>query len=447
MPRVENDAHQCVLLLMPTTSYKAQAFLDAARALAVDVVIGTERRQALETVLPGHSLTIDLRRPERTERAIAALAARRPLRAIVGTDDETTVLAARVSRALGLPHNSPEAVLAARDKHAMRTRLAEAGLAGPAFRLLSVHADAATAARRTRYPCVLKPLGLAASRGVIRADDAGEFATAFRRIGKILRARGVRRKGDVDARHVLVEEYMPGDEVAVEGLLDGGRLHVLAIFDKPDPLVGPYFAETIYVTPSRHPAAVRRSVVRETERACNALGLSEGPVHAELRIHRRTVRVVEVAARTIGGLCSRVLRFGAGISLEQVVLRHALGLGTADLRRERAAAGVMMLPIPKAGILRGVAGIDAARRVPGIVDVTLTIPRGAEVVPLPEGDRYLGFLFARRATPAGVEAALRRAHRRLTIEIEARGSVRRRVRRGGDPPDPRAARLSRTTAQ
>jgi len=432
---------------MPTTSYKAQAFLDAARSLGVDVVIGTERRQALETVLPGHSLTIDLRRPERTVRAIAALAARRPLRAIVGTDDETSVLAARASSALGLPHNPPEAVLAARDKHAMRTRLAEAGLAGPAFRLLSVHADAATAARRARYPCVLKPLGLSASRGVIRADDAAAFVAAFRRIGRILRARPVRLKADVDTRHLLVEEYMPGEEVAVEGLLDAGDLHVLAVFDKPDPLVGPYFAETIYVTPSRQPAAVRRSIARETERACRALGLSEGPVHAELRIDRRAVRVVEVAARTIGGLCSRVLRFGAGISLEEVVLRHALGLGTTGLARERAAAGVMMLPIPRAGVLRAVTGIDAARQVRGIVDVALTIPRGAEVVPPPEGDRYLGFLFARRATASGVEAALRRAHRRLTIEIEAKPPLRTPKRRVGDPPDPRGARLSRTTAR
>jgi biotin carboxylase len=418
MPRHENDTRPCVLLLMPTTSYKAQAFLDAARALDVDVVIGTERKQALEAVLPGHSLTIDFGRTDRAVRAIVALAARRRLRAIVGTDDETAILAARAAHALDLPHNPPEAVLAARDKHAMRTRLAEAGLAGPAFRLLSVHADAATAARRAPYPCVLKPLGLAGSRGVIRADDPAEFVAAFRRIARILRARDVRRKIDVDARHVLVEEYMPGDEVAVEGLLDRGRLRVLAVFDKPDPLVGPFFAETIYVTPSRHAPAVRRAIARETQRGCGALGLRDGPVHAELRIEGRDARIVEIAARTIGGLCSRILRFGAGMSLEEIVLRHALGLD-AQGARERAAAGVMMLAVPRAGILRAVRGIEAARSVPGVVDVVVTIARGASVEPLPEGDRYLGFLFARRATPAGAETALRRGQACLSIDVDA----------------------------
>jgi len=418
MTRVEVQGRDCVLLLMPTTSYKAQAFLDAAQSLAVDVVVGTERRQALEAALPGHSLTIDLRRADRTVAAIVSLARRRPLRAIVGTDDETTMLAALASRAVGLSHNSPAAVLASRDKHAMRKRLAGAGLDGPEFRLVSIHADAATAARRAPYPCVLKPLGLAASRGVIRANDAVEFTAAFRRIARILRGRDVRRKAGIDARHVLVEEYMPGREVAIEGLLEGGRLHVLAVFDKPDPLVGPVFEETIYVTPSRHPTSIQRAVERETAKACTALGLTEGPVHAELRIHRRAARIVEVAARTIGGLCSRVLRFGAGISLEEGVLRHALGLGTSGLRRERAAAGVMMLPIQRAGILREVVGIEAARRVRGVVEVTITLPRGSAVVPLPEGDRYLGFAFARGATPRGVEAALRRAHARLRIDIE-----------------------------
>ncbi len=445
MPRHENDTRPCVLLLMPTTSYKAQAFLDAARALDVNVVIGTERKQALETVLPDHSLTIDFGRSDRTVRTIVALAARRPLRAIVGTDDETAILAAQAAHALELPHNPPEAVLAARDKHAMRTRLAEAGLAGPAFRLLSVHADAATAARRAPYPCVLKPLGLSGSRGVIRADDPAEFVSAFRRIVRILRARDVRRKV-VDARHVLVEEYMSGDEVAVEGILDRGRLRVLAIFDKPDPLVGPFFAETIYVTPSRHAPAVRRAIARETERGCVALGLRDGPVHAELRIDGRDARIVEIAARTIGGLCSRILRFGAGMSLEEIVLRHALGLD-AHGARERAAAGAMMLAVPRAGILRAVRGLEAARSVPGVVDAVVTIARGASVEPLPEGDRYLGFLFARRATPAGVETALRRGQACLSIDIDAARKATRPALRDGDPPDPRAARLSRTRAR
>ena len=212
---------------------------------------------------------------------------------------------------------------------------------------------------------------------------------------------------------------MPGVEVAVEGILRAGTLDVLAVFDKPDPLVGPYFEETIYVTPSRLDAPTLARVHDVTGRACAAIGLVEGPVHAEVRIDGARVWVIEVAARSIGGLCARALRFGAGIALEELILRHALGMPLDDLARERAASGVMMLPIPRAGVLRAVHGQDAARAVPGVTGLEITVPRGRPVVPLPEGDRYLGFVFARGEAPADVEASLRAAHAALGIDIEA----------------------------
>jgi hypothetical protein len=218
---------------------------------------------------------------------------------------------------------------------------------------------------------------------------------------------------------VLVEEYVPGVEVAVEGLLRGGELELLAVFDKPDPLVGPYFEETIYVTPSRLDGATLARVGDVAARACAAIGLVEGPVHAELRIDGARVWVIEVAARSIGGLCARALRFGAGIALEEVILRHALGMPLDGLTREHAASGVMMLPIPHAGVLRAVDGQGAARAVPGVTGVEITVPRGRRVVPLPEGDRYLGFVFARGETPADVEGALRIAYDALEIHIDA----------------------------
>jgi biotin carboxylase len=241
---------------------------------------------------------------------------------------------------------------------------------------------------------------------VIRADDDAEAATAARRAARI-----------ADGGPLLVEEYVPGVEVAVEGLLTSGYLHVLAVFDKPDPMEGPYFEETIYVTPSRLPASPVADVERVTADAATALGLTEGPIHAEVRVDDRRVFVLEIAGRSIGGLCARTLRLGAGISLEEVILRHALALPLEDLTRERAAAGVMMLPIPRSGTLVAVRGQEAARSVPGVVGLELTIPRGRPVQTLPEGDRYLGFVFARGADPAVVEAALRAAHAHLDVEI------------------------------
>ncbi len=263
---------------------------------------------------------------------------------------------------------------------------------------------------------MLKPLGLSASRGVLRVDDAASFSEAFRRVAAILADPEVRKRGG-DCEHLLVEEYMPGDEVALEGLLTSGELRVLALFDKPDPLEGPFFEETIYVTPSRLDAEVQRKIAAEVSRGCEALGLVHGPVHAELRLAAGEPRLLEVAPRTIGGLCARTLRFGAGISLEELILRHALGRPTTDLSREIRAAGVMMIPIPAAGVLGETRGLDEARGTPGVEEVTLTLRRGSKVVPLPEGNAYLGFIFARGERPQDVEASLRQAHARLTFEI------------------------------
>jgi biotin carboxylase len=266
------------------------------------------------------------------------------------------------------------------------------------------------------YPCVLKPLALSASRGVIRANGEAEFVEAFIRIGKILERDDVAVSGDA-ARFILVEEYLPGDEVALEGLLIGGKLHTLALFDKPDPLDGPFFEETIYVTPSVLPDDLQRRIASTAASACAALGLTEGPIHAELRLNDRGVFVLEVAARSIGGLCSRTLRFGTGMSLEEIILRHALGWPIDSLARERQPAGVMMIPIPRGGKLVAVHGRDAALGVPGVEDVSITAHIGQELVPLPEGAQYLGFIFARAGTPEATAKALREAHARLTFEI------------------------------
>ena len=402
---------------MPTTSYKAGAFLDAAAALSVEVVVGTDRRQALEAASPGRTLAFD---PADTAASLAAIrreAVREPFAAVLGVDDETTLLASEASRALGLPHNPPEAVRATRNKHEMRRRLAAAGRPGPSFRVVPRSADPEQVAHEVEYPCVLKPLALSAGRGVIRADDRPGFVAAFARVSSILDASDVARVPGVTDQ-LLVERFLSGEELALEGLLVRGRLETLALFDKPDPLEGPFFEETLFVAPSRKPPHVARAIVEEAELGCRALGLEDGPVHAELRLDRGRPWIVEIAARTIGGICSRALRFGAGVSLEELVLRHALGRPTGDLTRERRAAGVMMVPIPRGGILRAVDGVDAARQVHGVEEVHVALHPGAEVVPLPEGHRYLGFIFARADGPEEVELALRRAHARLSFGID-----------------------------
>jgi len=406
-----------VLLLLPTTSYRAQDFLEAAERLGAEVIVGSDRRQALQDRQPGRSLTLDFRRPEAAAEGIARFAATTPLAAVVSTDDETAVIAAAAAGRLGLPHNPPEAARAARHKDELRRRLRSAGVPTPRHALLSVGDDPAAAARRQDYPVVLKPTFLAGSRGVIRADDEAQFVAAFRSIAALLARPEVRERGGEAARTILVEEFVPGVEVALEGLLARGRLEVLALFDKPDPLDGPFFEETIYVTPSRLAAGVRKRIVATTAAAARALGLREGPVHAELRVDARGPRVIELAARSIGGLCARVLRFGAGRSLEEIVLAHALGRVSGRPRRERRAAGVMMIPIPRAGILRGVTGLAAARRTRGVDAVVVSATVGKALVPLPEGSSYLGFIFARGPGPARVEASLRRAHGRLSFDI------------------------------
>ena len=405
-----------LLLLLPTTTYRTEDFLDAARTLGVDIVCASEKPSTFEAHAPDHLLTLDFTDPDAAAARVAELAGRRPLSAVVGVDDLTTVAAAAIAERLGLRSSAVAAVAAARDKYQMRQCLAAAGVPIPRFRRIALKDDPFLAARGVAFPCVLKPLALSASRGVIRANNVDQFIAAVRRIAALLQRDDVEVGGEA-AQFLLAEQYIPGVEVALEGLLLGGVLHTLALFDKPDPLEGPFFEETIYVTPSRLPVSTQAAIERVTAAACTALGLSEGPVHAELRVNDAGPWVLEVAARSIGGLCSRTLRFGTGMSLEEIILRHALGLPIASLVRERMAAGVMMIPIPRAGILEEVQGLDEARAVPLIEDVTISMHKGQEVVPLPEGSRYLGFIFSRADTPALAEGALREAHRHLRFVI------------------------------
>jgi len=405
-----------LLLLLPATTYRAEAFLEAARKLKLDVVVGSKKAAVPGDLGDAAFLPLNLHDLEEAVRSVVEFARTTPIDVVVGVDEHTTVVAAVISAALGLPHNPVTAVAAARNKHRMRELLHARGLLVPRFALFSVDDAPAAIAEKIAFPCVVKPISLSASCGVIRANDRDEFVAAFHRVAALLEKLGEEKLGEGTGK-ILVEDFVPGREMALEGLLTNGELRVLALFDKPDALDGPFFEETIYVTPSRLPSAVQREVTSCAARAARALGLGEGPVHGELRVSDRGVWVIEIAARSIGGRCSRALRFAAGLSLEEVILRHALRMDIPSLDREGRAAGVMMLPIPRAGMLEEVRGREKALTVPGIEDLEITAQLGDELVPLPEGTRYLGFLIARGKTPEAVEAALRNAHRRLEFVI------------------------------
>ena len=407
-----NLEHKRLLLLVSPTTYRASAFLDAAAKLDVEVVRGIDVPLGLSEWwdIP---LALDFTDVEGATAAIVRYAAQSPLSAIVAIDDTATLLASRAAAALGLPHNPIAAAEAARDKGIMRECFARFQVPSPVFRRFMLTDDPVRIAAEVNYPCVVKPLRLSGSRGVIRADQPSELVAALGRVKRLLLTDG----NPLYGTEILVEDFIPGFEVALEGLLSGGKLRTLALFDKPDPLDGPFFEETIYTTPSRLNEEVQREIAACAARAALAIGLRDGPVHAELRVNQSGPWMLEIAGRSIGGLCSTILQFGTGMCLEELLLRHSLGFDVDAIDRQSGAAGVMMIPIPKSGLLKSVSGIAEATAVSGVDGVEITAKVGGSIVALPEGSSYLGFIFAHADDPATAEAALREAHQRLHFEI------------------------------
>ena len=396
------------LLIAPPGSYRIPAYVRGASRLGLRLLVVSEGRHSLAAT---GGIRVDFAEPDEVVRTVLACAHREGgFSAVVASDDATVEVAGRAARALGLPGNPPEAARLSRRKDLARRCLAAAGVKVPGFRVLDLRRPPDTTG--IAFPCVVKPVAMSASRGVIRADDPAGLAAALARVGRI--AAGAPTEDERSL--LLVEEFIPGDEVAVEGLLRDAGLEVLAIFDKPDPLDGPYFEESIYVTPSRIGEAAVERIVECTRRAVAAMGLVTGPVHAELRWHDGEAWLLEVAARTIGGECSKLLRFSDGHRLEELVLAAAMGQGlSGDL--VPGAGGVMMLPTAEMGTLRRVEGVLDALGVPGVEEVSIAVGTGAELVPLPEGSSYLGYVFARGDTPEEVVQALRLAAGRLRVVV------------------------------
>ena len=409
-----------VLLLSTTTGYQLRSFGEAAARLGIELVLATDRCHHLDDPWRAGDVAVRFSDDDASAAAIEAVAREAPIAGVIAVGDRPAVLAARAASTLGLPGHPAAAADITRSKKAMRRAFASAGLRVPWFMELPAGADLRLAAARLQYPCVVKPVGLSGSRGVIRADSPEQFVYAARRTRELLARPDLRAQRTGLDDELLIEGYLDGREYAIEGLLTRGELRVLALFDKPDPLEGPFFEETIYVTPPILPWEVQHAIAEETQRATAAIGLVHGPVHAECRVGPAGVVMLEVAARPIGGICSKVLRFTAGAqtaSLEELLLRHAVGEDVSPYQREARASGVMMMPIPKRGYYKGVEGVEAAQRVPHVEEVRITAKADQLIEPLPEGDSYLGFIFARAAEAGPVVAALRQAHRRLTFEI------------------------------
>ncbi|HLH10228.1 MAG TPA: ATP-grasp domain-containing protein [Terriglobales bacterium] len=408
-----------VLLLSNTTGYQANAFKAAAERIGVEIVLASDRCHVLEDPWGDGAIPVRFQEPQQSAEKIADFARRYSIDAVVAIGDAPTMTAAFAAERLGLSFHPPHAVDACRNKWIARERFKATGLRMPWYKRFPADEDPAIASAEVPFPCVLKPLGLSASRGVIRANDKHEFNAAFKRIELLLAAADVRSSKQDSTQWIQVESYIPGSEFALEGLVTEGRLKVLALFDKPDPLEGPYFEETIYVTPSRLLSRDQHAIFGCAQSAISALGLQHGPVHAEFRFNEKGAWVLEVAARPIGGLCAKSLRFETEMALEELIIRHALGEDMSEIRRENAASGVMMIPIPAAGVYEGVENVAQAEKVKGIESVEITAKLQQKLVPLPEGASYLGFIFARGTTPEFVEEALREAHSKLQFQISA----------------------------
>ena len=414
-----------ILLFTAKLGYQTRAFDAAAKKLGVELVFVTDRCHQLDDPWHDRAAPVRFEAPEEAAYAVMQEQSGHRVDGVLALGDRPTLAAAYVARGLGILHNHPASVEACRSKLRLREVFRDAGLPTPWFRSLPLQAIPEPALMGITYPCVLKPISLSASQGVVRVNNREEFLAGASRLKHLLESAEIQATREPNLDRMIVEEYLPGREVAVEGLLTGGELRLLAIFDKPDPLEGPYFEETIYVTPSRMADKEQELIKRSFMEATRALGLTQGPVHGEFRLNERGVWPIEVAARPIGGLCARSLRFQVEdeqepIGLEELLLRHALNLPGRDAPRETAASGVLMIPVPTSGILEKVEGAEEARAVAGVTELEITARWRDYIAAWPEGSSYLGFLFARDETPVRVENALREGHSRLNFRLTPR---------------------------
>ena len=409
----QNNDAPCVLIIAPHGSYRTFAFIQAAQSLSIKTLIASEGKHSVIGAY-ANGIHLDFTHAEKLYEQLLNAIRGFNIVGVIATDDYTTELAARIAHHLDLPHNDPQAVLLTQRKDLARDRLKAHGVNKPEHWRLDLILDLDEQLGQIEYPVVVKPVALSGSRGVIRADNELELRQAISRDRELLNS--MNDLNEAAKRYLLVEKYIDGVEVAIEAMLYSGQLKILTIFDKPEPLVGPFFEESYYISPTKQTQVMQDRLQALLQQACQAYGLTEGPIHAECRIKDGEAYIIEVAARTIGGMCARLLSVGTGHSLEKIVLLHAMGREIA-IAEQQQAAGVLMIPIPKAGILKRVEGMLAAQSVANIDEIAIQVAEGHELVPLPEGASYLGFIFASADTADEVEQALRTAHAHLNFVI------------------------------
>lgn len=407
-----------VILIIPSASYRTSAFINAVEKLDLKVLVISDKSQVFSGKYPDNLLIMNFHHWNDRLDEISQWSERNGLKAVIGVDEESIVLAANLSKFLKVEHNSVESVLLTKDKYLMRIELKKAEVNSPWFKRFSIHDSTNKIINEISLPCVIKPTFLSASRGVIRVNTIKELANGIKTINELFSLEEIRERGGEKSDWILVEEYIPGKEVAIEGIVSEGKLKVLALFDKPEPLEGPTFEETIIVTPSALSEKNQLSLFETAQNAVKALGIVMGPVHVEVRINSSGNYILECASRSIGGLCSKVLEFQGGMSLEELILRSYLGRNVEKSKLTGFARGVMMMPTEKMGILKEMRGVEDALNVKGVTDLQITVKPGEKLEPLPKGDRYLGFIFAEDKDQELVIKALKKAWLKIEVFLE-----------------------------
>lgn len=408
----ENPIKQSLLLIAPHGSYRTMRYLQAASRLDLNVIIVSEGEHSIVSEY-AQGVHVKFEHPDLALEIILKETINHNIAVVIGTDDSVVELASKVAKHCGLEHNDVNAARLARRKDLARDALKANNTPVPDFQLVSLD-ELLTGRNVQSFPLVIKPIALSASRGVIRVNNQSELLDAARRVTKLLAQQTDLEP--IEKQSVLLEEYIHGEEIAIEGIVDNGRFQLLTIFDKPDPLYGPFFAETFYITPTRLDSEAIDKVCQVVQSACDAYGIKTGPVHAECRLRDAQVYLIEMAARTIGGLCSDILEYGLGCTLEDIVLKQAIGCGSKNTFSE-TAAGVLMIPVTQHGILKRIEGLLYASKIEFIEDINIQLRDGYELVPLPEGNSYLGFVFAKAPSYEQVEQALRKAYACLNVVV------------------------------
>lgn len=403
-----------ILLLVPTETYRAEAFITGAAALGVSLTIASERRQAMAASMGRRTLVVSMQNPEVGLKQIEQAADNMQFDAIISVDDGGLATAALASKKLGLKYISTNSAQMSNNKIAMRKRLEQTEISKPWFLVHKpTNKISITTGAIPSFPIIVKPASLSGSIGVMRIDAPEDVESALALCESIQMDHGC--GGDTQT---LIEQYISGVECAVEAMVFNDQLKILAIFDKPRPLEGPYFAETIYVAPSERDREIQNKLQSTLEEARKALEIKTGPIHAEFRITSdREVYLIELAARSIGGMCSNAIPLSGGRSLEELIIAEALGMEIPEFAIENQASGVFMMPVPAKGVLRSISGVEEAKSTRWITNVTLSMMINSEVSPIPYDARYVGFIFAKAPTSRAVVEALEEAFKKIEIEI------------------------------